>query len=175
MSEQHPTSPHRRPFMAGVTEPKLHNPEPAAAPPPLPGPENPVLELDQEECWDLLIGTMLGRLAVSVRDRPELYPVNFLAHDRRLLIRTAQGTKLAAATVNSSVALEADGRSLHSLWSVVVKGTARILQTQAELAMAEALPLHPWTSTAKTTYVEIMPSGISGRRIALAEGFRLER
>jgi uncharacterized protein len=175
MSEQHPTSPHRQPFMAGITEPKLPDSTPVAPVPPLPGPENPVLELDPEECWDLLIGTMLGRLAVSVRDRPELYPVNFLAHDRRILIRTGQGTKLAAATVNSTVALEADGRSLHSFWSVVAKGTARILQTQAELARAEALPLHPWTSTMKTTYVQIVPTGISGRRIALAEGFRLER
>jgi uncharacterized protein len=175
MSEQNPTSPHRRPYMAGVTEPKLRESAPDSPVPPLPGPENPVLELDPEECWDLLIGTMLGRLAVSVRDRPELYPVNFLAHDRRILIRTRQGTKLAAATVNSTVALEADGRSLHSLWSVVVKGSARILQTQEELATAEALPLHPWTSTTKTTYMEIVPSRISGRRIALAEGFRLER
>ena len=175
MTEQDRPSPHRQPFLVGTTAPPEPENLPEAPLPDIPSAGNPELELSPDECWDLLIGTMLGRLAVSVADRPELYPVNFLAHDRRLLIRTSQGTKLAAAVVNNKVALEVDGRSLHSLWSVVVKGLARILETEAELATAAQLPLRPWTATAKTTYLEIVPRSIAGRRLALAEGFRLER
>ncbi|QTG82684.1 pyridoxamine 5'-phosphate oxidase family protein [Arthrobacter crystallopoietes] len=149
--------------------------EPHASLPAIPDPDNPVIELTEDECWDLLIGTMLGRLAVSVADRPELYPVNFLAHDRRILIRTMEGTKLVSMAINNRVALEADGRSLHSVWSVVVKGTIHELTTEAEITTAEQLSLRPWTASVKTTYVEITPSQISGRRIALAEEFKLER
>lgn len=149
--------------------------EPSASLPAIPDPDNPVIELTEDECWDLLIGTMLGRLAVSVADKPELYPVNFLAHDRRILIRTLQGTKLVSMAINNKVALEADGRSLHSLWSVVVKGTVRELTTEAEITTAEQLSLRPWTASVQTTYVEITPSQISGRRIALADEFKLER
>jgi uncharacterized protein len=148
---------------------------PSAGLPAIPDHDNPVIELTEDECWDLLIGTMLGRLAVSVADKPELYPVNFMAHDRRILIRTMQGTKLVSMAINNKVALEADGRSLHSVWSVVVKGTARELTTEAEITTAEQLSLRPWTASLKTTYVEITPSQISGRRIALADEFKLER
>lgn len=149
--------------------------EPPASLPAIPDPDNPVIELTEDECWDLLIGTMLGRLAVSVADKPELYPVNFLAHDRRILIRTVEGTKLVSMAVNNKVALEADGRSLHSVWSVVVKGTVRELTTEAEITTAEQLSLRPWTASVKTTYMEITPSQIRGRRIALADEFKLER
>jgi uncharacterized protein len=149
--------------------------EPSAGLPTIPDPDNPVIELTEDECWDLLIGTKLGRLAVSVADKPELYPVNFLAHDRRILIRTMQGTKLVSMAINNRVALEADGRSLHSVWSVVVKGTVHELTTEAEITTAEQLSLRPWTASVKTTFVEITPSKISGRRIALADEFKLER
>ncbi|MCW2134425.1 pyridoxamine 5'-phosphate oxidase family protein [Arthrobacter sp. VKM Ac-2550] len=149
--------------------------EPDASLPAIPDLDNPVIELTEDECWDLLIGTMLGRLAVSVADKPELYPVNFLAHDRRILIRTMQGTKLVSMAINNKVALEADGRSLHSVWSVVVKGTVRELTTEAEITTAEQLSLRSWTASVKTTYVEITPSRITGRRIALADEFKLER
>jgi nitroimidazol reductase NimA-like FMN-containing flavoprotein (pyridoxamine 5'-phosphate oxidase superfamily) len=168
---RHPNGP--PPAIHTEDDPAGH--EPTAGLPAIPDPDNPVIELTEDECWDLLIGTMLGRLAVSVADKPELYPVNFLAHDRRILIRTTQGTKLVSMAINNKVALEADGRSLHSVWSVVVKGTVHELTTEAQITTAEQLSLRPWTASVKTTYVEITPSQIRGRRIALADEFKLER
>jgi uncharacterized protein len=135
--------------------------------PTIPDADHPTVVLSEDECWDLLMGTTLGRLGLSVRDQPEVYPVNFLAHDRRILLRTVEGTKLAELTVNNKVALETDRRSAHSVWSVMVKGKARILETEDEIAAARRLPLRTWTAAVKTVFVEITPTEVTGRRIAL--------
>jgi nitroimidazol reductase NimA-like FMN-containing flavoprotein (pyridoxamine 5'-phosphate oxidase superfamily) len=128
---------------------------------------NPVEILDDEQCWELLLSSSLGRLAVSVGGKPEIYPVNFVAVDRRLIIRTAEGTKLLELTVNSSVAFEADGVGRDEAWSVVVKGTARILEKRSEIDAADELPLRPLIPTLKYIYVEIGPQSVSGRRFLL--------
>jgi nitroimidazol reductase NimA-like FMN-containing flavoprotein (pyridoxamine 5'-phosphate oxidase superfamily) len=128
---------------------------------------NPVEILDDEQCWELLLSSSLGRLALSVGGHPEIYPVNFVAVDRRLVIRTAEGTKLLELTVNSNVAFEADGVGRDEAWSVVVKGTARILEKRSEIDAADELPLRPLIPTLKYIYVEITPQSVSGRRFLL--------
>jgi len=52
--------------------------------------------LPERECWDLLEGVTLGRLVTSVDGRPEIFPVNYVVQPRTILLRTAEGTKLAA-------------------------------------------------------------------------------
>jgi nitroimidazol reductase NimA-like FMN-containing flavoprotein (pyridoxamine 5'-phosphate oxidase superfamily) len=123
--------------------------------------------LSEEECWDLLLSSSLGRLAVSVGGEPDIYPVNFVATDKRLVFRTAQGTKLLELTVNSLVAFEIDGVGTDHAWSVVVKGTARILERQSEIDEADQLPLRPLIPTLKYIYVEVTPQHVSGRRFPI--------
>jgi nitroimidazol reductase NimA-like FMN-containing flavoprotein (pyridoxamine 5'-phosphate oxidase superfamily) len=128
---------------------------------------DPVHTLSSDECWELLLSASFGRLAASVADDIEIFPLNFVAADRRLLFRTAEGTKLLALTVNNRVALETDDIGREDAWSVVVKGIARILDTQAEIDAANALPLRPLIPTLKYIWVEIIPTEITGRRFNL--------
>ncbi|TFD63476.1 pyridoxamine 5'-phosphate oxidase family protein [Cryobacterium ruanii] len=127
----------------------------------------PVQILSEEDCWNVLLSASLGRLAVAVGGIPDIFPVNFVAADRRLLFRTASGTKLIELTVNNRVAFETDGVGRDEAWSVVVHGTARKLDTQRELDDAAALPLHPLIPTVKPVFVEIVPESITGRRFTL--------
>ena len=129
--------------------------------------QNPVQILTEEECWNALLSASLGRLAVAVGGVPDIYPVNFVAADRRLLFRTAAGTKLLELTVNHTVAFETDGVGRDEAWSVVVHGTARALDAQRDVDAAAALPLHPLIPTVKSTFVEIVPTQITGRRFTL--------
>jgi nitroimidazol reductase NimA-like FMN-containing flavoprotein (pyridoxamine 5'-phosphate oxidase superfamily) len=129
---------------------------------------DPVRTLSEDECWELLLSSSFGRLAASVADDIEIFPLNFVAADKRLLFRTAEGTKLLALTVNNKVALETDDIGRADAWSVVVKGIARVLDTQAEIDAANALPLRPLVPTLKYIWVEITPTELSGRRFALA-------
>lgn len=126
--------------------------------------ENPVVILDAAESWDLLAASGLGRLAVSVADQPEIFPINYLAHDGVVLFRTAQGSKLVSLTINRHVALETDGYTAEAAWSVIVKGTARSLQRDIDIEAAKKLPLPSWIPTIKYIFVEITPELITGRR-----------
>ena len=126
-----------------------------------------VQNLSEEECWNALLSASLGRLAVAVGGLPDIFPVNFVAADRRLLFRTSPGTKLIELTVNNHVAFETDGVGREEAWSVVVHGTARALDTQRDIDDAAALPLHPLIPTVKPVFVEIVPDSITGRRFVL--------
>ncbi|SDK74290.1 Nitroimidazol reductase NimA, pyridoxamine 5'-phosphate oxidase superfamily [Cryobacterium psychrotolerans] len=128
---------------------------------------NPVEILSDDECWEFLLSANLGRLAVSVVGEPDIYPVNFVASDKKLLFRTSEGEKLLELTVNNKVAFESDGVGREQAWSVVVKGTARVLETRAEIDAAEQLPLRPLVPTLKYIWVEITPARMSGRRFTL--------
>lgn len=127
-------------------------------------PQEPVDTLSEDESWALLEGANFGRLAVSVSNQPEIFPINFYADGRSILFRTAEGTKLLELTINSAVAFESDSHTDAQAWSVIVKGHAAPLERQEEVYAAEQLPLTPWIPTLKYIYVRITPTEITGRR-----------
>ncbi len=129
--------------------------------------EDPGVVLSREEAWELLEGCQLGRLAVCVASQPDVFPLNFATSGGRIWIRTNPGTKLAELTINALVAFEADEIKDGAAWSVVVKGTARVLESQSEIDAADLLPLDPWIPTQKSAYVEITPVSVAGRRFVL--------
>jgi uncharacterized protein len=125
---------------------------------------DPISELDRDEAWKLLKGQSVGRLAVSVAGQPDVFPVNFHADDTSVVFRTAPGSKLLKVTINATVAFETDAYDTDEAWSVVVKGTAHVLEKQAEIFAAEAVGLRSWIPTVKPVFVRIVPTEVSGRR-----------
>jgi nitroimidazol reductase NimA-like FMN-containing flavoprotein (pyridoxamine 5'-phosphate oxidase superfamily) len=125
-----------------------------------------IQHLTIDMCWRLLRATDVGRLAVVVSARPEIFPVNFVVDRGTLVFRTGEGTKLAAATIWPAVAFEVDGvdAAAGEAWSVVVKGTARELKGLYEQLEAEDLPLAPLHTSPKNRFLRIEPDEISGRR-----------
>ena len=130
---------------------------------------NPILNLDDEQAWKLVEGTKHGRLVVTVAGEPDIFPVNYVVGGRKLILRTAPGNKLAELTINSKVLFETDGVLSDEAWSVVLRGTARVLDKSADIAAAEALGLKSWVPTLKDFYVEITPTSVSGRHFLLGE------
>ncbi|BCI55247.1 pyridoxamine 5'-phosphate oxidase [Mycolicibacterium litorale] len=130
-------------------------------------PSEPVTALTEDESWALLSGMTLGRLALSVRGQPDIFPVNFVVQRRTILIRTAEGTKLAAAMTNGQVAFEVDEHNAEQAWSVVVKGRAKVLMYPEEIAEAERAQVLPWTAPVKRRFLRITPTSITGRRFRL--------
>lgn len=130
---------------------------------------NPILNLDDEQSWKLIEGTKHGRLVVTVAGEPDIFPVNYVLSGRTLFIRTAPGNKLAELTINPRVLFETDGILSDEAWSVVLRGTARVLEQSAEIAAAEALGLKSWVPTLKDFYVEIEPTSLSGRHFEFGE------
>ena len=120
--------------------------------------------LSETECWNLLSSVALGRLVTSVDGQPKIFPLNFVVQHRTVLFRTAEGAKLVSAAINDRVLFGADDHGGTEGWSVIVKGTARILRTHEQIAEAERAQLLPWTATAKQHYVRVRPLSVTGRR-----------
>lgn len=124
----------------------------------------PVTALTDDESWDLLSGVHLGRLVTTVGGRAEIFPVNYVVQRGTVLFRTAEGTKLFTAMMNSQVLFEADDHNVVGGWSVIVRGTAAVLYGADDIQEAERAGLYPWIATLKLRFVRITPTQISGRR-----------
>jgi uncharacterized protein len=128
--------------------------------------------LADSDCWALLRGVEVGRLAVVVDGQPEIFPINYLVDHGSIVFRTADGTKLAAVLDGGNVAFESDGFEAETTeaWSVVVKGRAEEIRDLDDLVAASLLPLAPWHGAPKHRFVRIVPGQISGRRFAIVDG-----
>ncbi|TPG32732.1 pyridoxamine 5'-phosphate oxidase family protein [Mycolicibacterium hodleri] len=124
----------------------------------------PASILSMTQCWDLLSSVALGRLVTSVDGHPAIFPVNFAVQHRTVLFRTAEGTKLVSTAINHEVLFEADQHDQVDGWSVIVKGTARVLRSEEELDEAEQAQLLSWTAPTKQHFVRILPLNVTGRR-----------
>jgi uncharacterized protein len=127
-------------------------------------PQGPVDELSDRASWELLASTNLGRLALSLDGRPDIFPVNYWANARSLIFRTAAGAKLHELTDNEFVAFEVDAILTDGAWSVVAKGTASVLGTEPSLTEKALASFPPWVPVQPFVYVEISVDSIRGRR-----------
>lgn len=133
---------------------------------------NAMMVLDESECWRLLAATAVGRLAVSIANHPDIFPVNHLVDQGTIVFRTSEGTKLAAATLGIGVAFEIDGYDPEGgqAWSVVAHGVAHEIEALDELMAAEELPLFPWNTSPKHRWVRVQVDEVSGRRFEVVPG-----
>lgn len=131
-----------------------------------PGPDRPdVDKLSTAECWALLEGTRMGRLALlDSSGAPELFPVNFTSHEGFLYIRTANDSKLRHIRQRPHVAFEVDGNEGHTHWSVLVRGEAAQVTLDDEIRRSGVAKLSTASPTPKPFYIRIEPSTITGRR-----------
>lgn len=50
--------------------------------------ENPIVELSAQESWKPLENGQHGRIALSIANEPDIYPINFVARNGFLTMRT---------------------------------------------------------------------------------------
>ena len=125
--------------------------------------QGPISVLDDSEAWNLLSSVALGRLVTSFGGQLEIFPVNFITENGTVLFRTAEGTKLFTTVMNEKVLFEADDHTADEGWSVILRGTARMLSGADEIHQAEQSGLIPWVPTEKLRFVRVTPSEISAR------------
>ena len=130
--------------------------------------------LAAHESLELLRSSVVGRLAVSITDHPDIFPINYVVDHGCVVFRTAEGTKLAAAMLGRGVAFEVDGydQANGEAWSVVIKGHAVEIEKIHDLFDAVELPLFSWQAAPKPRFVRIEPVDISGRRFSVVEDAR---
>ncbi|QIM16011.1 pyridoxamine 5'-phosphate oxidase family protein [Leucobacter insecticola] len=122
-----------------------------------------VTVLSEQESWELVRTQRVGRLVTRVGEVVDIAPINFVVDGSSLVFRTAAGSKLSELTINDAVVFQVDSYGGADGWSVVLRGTARVLEGGDEVLAAAALPLRPFVSTVKPTFVRIEIASLSGR------------
>lgn len=130
--------------------------------------------LDRGECLRRLGSVPIGRLGLSVDALPVVVPVNFVlaappgTESPVVVVRSANGSKLAAAQERSVVAFEIDGYDPfgHTGWSVLVQGVTRVLEGD-DRDWAERLPLAPWAIPDASSFIALDTDVVQGRRFGI--------
>ena len=127
--------------------------------------------LSSEECLRLLQQAGVGRICVPAAGAPEIRPVNFVLHERAIVVRTSEGTLLESARRGVDAAFEIDGidRLEHTGWSVIASGPLRELPSDER---TRALPLRAWASGDKDRFIALAIKDLSGRSVPSGRGRR---
>jgi nitroimidazol reductase NimA-like FMN-containing flavoprotein (pyridoxamine 5'-phosphate oxidase superfamily) len=136
-------------------------------------PSSGLRDIPVREAWQLLRGSVVGRLAVISEGAPEIFPVNFVVDHGTVVIRTAGGTKHEAAR-KRRVAFEVDGYDLATseAWSVMLKGRALEVYDVDEAIEIMEMPLIPWAEGSKPHLLRLTPDSVTGRRFVVRGGAR---
>lgn len=126
--------------------------------------------LSERECVRLLKTRDVGRFALVVDGRPEIFPVNFAFDERAVVFRTSSGMKLERGPYTAA-AFEVDDVDRRSgvAWSVVVHGTAHDISASADelSARLRRLVVRPAAPGARLKWMAIYAERITGRRFRL--------
>lgn len=128
-----------------------------------------LIDIPLEECAELLASTPIGRLAVVVGGRPEIFPVNHVYDpvSGSIVFPTKRGTKLEAALDWPWVAFEVDGIDRYGQgWSVAVVGSAEVIEDADEVARVAEERQVIWAAGPDSMWVRIVPVKVTGRRIS---------
>lgn len=126
-----------------------------------------VLELNRAECLELLAHEKVGRIGYVTEDGPRIVPVNFALVEGLLVLRTLAYGEVARGALNQQVAFEVDGFDdfLRAGWSVLLVGTARLLDA-GELRRQHPADLpDPWAEGPRTLFLALPLTHLSGRRV----------
>lgn len=117
------------------------------------------------ECWDLLAGNDVGRVAWCDAGGPVILPVNYVVHEQAVWVRTSPYSLLARECDGSRAAFQLDGidEFTESGWSVLVRGTASV--HSAHDIPADLPELTSWAAGLRAAYVEVEGDEITGRRL----------
>jgi len=127
----------------------------------------PMEVLGESDCWALLRGTSIGRIAYPTSDGGvAIFPVNHLVDQGSIVFRTAAGTKLAGSTSATEVVFEADDSDSKRgvAWSVILRGHAEMITVAADLFESFDLNVRPWHASRKPYFVRVVPMSTTGRR-----------
>ncbi|MGC8627404.1 MAG: pyridoxamine 5'-phosphate oxidase family protein [Acidimicrobiales bacterium] len=125
--------------------------------------------LSEDECLRLLTGAKYGRVAVVVdHERPEIFPVNFVLHQRTVAFLTSSPILLSWAPLGK-IAFEADwvDPGSHEGWDVVVSGVgADITDSVDDLSqLVRAGSFEIWAPGPKDRCIAIIEPHFCGRRL----------
>jgi uncharacterized protein len=124
--------------------------------------------LTREECLAHLAGARLGRVGLSVRALPVIWPVRFALAGGDVVFRAPPDSRLRAAAKDAIVVFQADhhGEDTGVAWTVQAQGRCIEVIHPEEIARLEELPLPTWHVTPPgDTFLRLPLTRITGERV----------
>jgi nitroimidazol reductase NimA-like FMN-containing flavoprotein (pyridoxamine 5'-phosphate oxidase superfamily) len=126
---------------------------------------NNVATLVAYDCWSLLEGADVARVAWLGADGIRLVPVNYMVADGGLWFRTDHRSALARECGGQQLVVEVDhvDAGTAEAWSVVVVGTPELIAAADAPDMLGEMRV--WASGPHSTFVRVEPVTVTGRRV----------
>lgn len=123
-----------------------------------------IRELDEQQSYDLLSTTTIGRIGFVHDGRVQIHPVNFAVSGHDLLLRTSPDGLLAYLTGEpAAVSFEVDYHDPlgNTAWSVLLHGS--LSRAPEDDAADVAARVHPWAGEDRSLPLVLHIESISGR------------
>ena len=125
--------------------------------------------LDLETCLARLVAVPVGRLAFHLDGELTILPVAHTLDGVDVCFRTTGDSKIQAAVDRDAVAYEVDEFDAETKtgWSVLVQGTATIVDDEADVRRLDQAARAPWVPPHReaSTWVRIRTQSITGRAL----------
>ena len=127
-----------------------------------------VMSLD--ECLERIVATPIGRFAFELDGELAVLPVQHVIDGVDVCFRTAGDSKIEAALDHDRVAFEIDefDASTRTGWSVLVQGTAILVQDPVEAKALQERAGRPWVRSLDKghRWIRIRTQSVTGRELA---------
>ncbi len=123
--------------------------------------------LTHDECIELLASSVVGRVAFIEHGEPVILPVNIGLWNGAIVFSSAPGSKVDAALMLRTVAIEVDGwdETTHGGWSVVARGLATKVTEGREIESLDRLSVRSWIRPGVPKHwISVRISTVTGRR-----------
>jgi nitroimidazol reductase NimA-like FMN-containing flavoprotein (pyridoxamine 5'-phosphate oxidase superfamily) len=126
-----------------------------------------LIELDRQECLELLAAKAVGRVAYVVDNGARILPMNYIVAGDSIIFRTVPNGEIYHHAISSTCAFEVDETDefFQSGWSVVVVGHLELATEEDFARMRYGKLPEPWAAGNRHMFVRISCDHVSGRRV----------
>ncbi|MCW2832050.1 MAG: pyridoxamine 5-phosphate oxidase-related, FMN-binding protein [Nocardioides sp.] len=125
-------------------------------------------DLSYSECEALLRSGVVGRVALSTPNGPQILPVNYSVVDSEIIVRTSAYSVLGTYGREATLAFEVDHFDLANQrgWSVVARGRADVITDPAALDhIRKVWEPRPWAGGSRGLFLRIPWTELTGRQV----------
>ncbi len=126
------------------------------------------VSLDPTECRDLLVGGVVGRVAMATPVGPRIVPVSYSVYGDAIVFRTAPYSELSTYGWDTDLAFEIDDLDYDTQqgWSVVAVGRAHVMSDHDEVQrIRREWEPQPWAGGTRNLYVALVWRQLTGVRL----------
>jgi hypothetical protein len=126
-----------------------------------------LVELDREECLQLLAAKSVGRIAYAVDFGARILPMNYVLVDDRIVFRTVPDGEIYSNALSTNCAFEIDETDefFESGWSVIVLGRLELATDEDFTRMQYGKMPQPWAGGNRYMFARLLCDHVSGRRV----------